>query len=160
MQVFCTCEKFIIYIYIYIFFLFFPNCVTVNFIYNLKVNVGGEQNGWQPWLPPFGDLFSVAFSRDFFMVKAGEDLKETFLHSDSVLSTFPCLARPTSFPLSSDSWSCRNLLFGAPLAMNDPICADLPDPQLVTDQWWCSGGKTEQEDLTLWFGLLLIASSQ
>ena len=35
------------------------------------------------------------------MAKAAEDLRDTFLHSDEVLSTFPRLALPTPFPLSS-----------------------------------------------------------
>ena len=98
MQVLCTC---CVCVCVCVFFLFFPNFATVNFFYNLKVNGGDEENGYQPRLPPFGDLFIVAFGKGFFIVKAGEDLRDTFLHCDPVLSTFPCLALSTSFSLSS-----------------------------------------------------------
>ena len=145
-----------IYICVCVFFLFFPNFVTVNFFYNLKFSVGDEQNGWQPWLPPLETSLLWPSAEVSLSWRQGRTL-ETL---SSIVIQFLVLFHAWHFPLPcSYPLDCKvagTFYLGLLWQWNNPICADSPDPQLVTDQWWHSGGKMEREDLTLWFGLLLI----
>lgn len=102
-------------------------------------------------VPPFGGLFILGFHHRFPYGRGEEDLKDTFLHSDSVPSTFPLLVLPASFPrpLSPYSWGQR--LFWTPLAVKwaHPCWFTW----LSADDRWCSmwenGTGGRQVELTL-----------